>query len=310
MTALPDNGEKNDLPHVTILTLNWNRRDDTAECLQSLAMLDYPDFEIALVDNGSTDGSVSFLLERFPHITILENQENLGYAAGMNRGIEYALRNNSPYVLILNNDTIIDRNALRELVTVAESDQRIGFVSGKVYYFHERNTLQEVGKEVDLLRATATNIGQGEKDTGQYDTLRDYQFLDDVFWLVRTEVFRNIGMYDPVFFLHFEETDLCARANTRYRLVYTPKAKIWHKVSQSSGGAGSPLVSYYLARNQIIFSWKHLPGVPYFLLFLMYFLLIATPQRIGGHLIHRRRRNTLSHVQGIIAGLRWVISGP
>jgi GT2 family glycosyltransferase len=297
------------LPHVSILTLNWNRKDDTAQCIRSLEALDYPDFEIILIDNGSTDGSVASLRDQFPRLIILENLVNLGYAAGMNRGITYALGRNSPYLLILNNDTVIDRDALKELVRVAESSSEIGFVSGKVYYFQERDTLQEVGKEVDLIRGRSTNVGQGEKDVGQYDSLRDFQFLDDVFWLVKAEVFRTIGMYDPVFYLHFEETDLCARANTRYRLVFTPHAKIWHKVSQSTGGPGSPLVSYYLARNQIIFSRKHLPGTGPFMLFLLYYLFIATPRRIGGHLVHRRTRNVFSQLSGIAAGMHWVVFG-
>jgi GT2 family glycosyltransferase len=298
--------EDDSFPKVTIITLNWNRKDDTVDCVKSLLKLDYPDYEIVVVDNGSTDGSAETFRETFPNITLIENKKNLGYALGFNTGIKYALEQNVKYVLILNNDLVIDENALKSLVTVAESDSRIGFVSGKVYDYYEPNKLQSIGRIINLNVGSMRIIGGGEIDHGQYNEIREYKFLDDVFWLVRTEVFKKVGMYDPNFFLQFEETDLCARANKFFKLVYTPYAKIWHKGGQSSGGLGSPTPTYYLARNKIIFMQRNASSRQ-FLSFILYFLLIQTPNVLTSHIKRKRFNSILPHFKGALSGMRWVI---
>lgn len=122
-------------PKAIVVTLNWNRKEDTIECLKSLLELDYANYEIVVVDNGSMDGSAQAIRQSFPNITVIENKENLGYSLGMNTGIKYALEQGVKYVLIMNNDTVIDKGALTELVKVAESDPTIGFVTGKAYFY-------------------------------------------------------------------------------------------------------------------------------------------------------------------------------
>ena len=298
--------EGDSFPKVIIITLNWNRKEDTIECINSLLELDYPSYEIVVVDNGSTDGSVKSFKKTFPDITIIENERNLGYALGMNKGIEYALSKNVKYVLILNNDIVIDKNALKELVKVAKSNPKIGFVSGKVYYHSEPNKLQVTGNIINLNTGSVRHVGAGETDHGQYNEIKEYKFLDDVFWLVRTEVFRKVGMYDPNFFLQFEETDLCARANKYFKLVYTPRAKIWHKASQSSGGVGSPIITYYLARNWIVFMRRNASSRE-FLTFMLYFLMIRTPRILAPSIIRKRFNRIVAHIKGVLSGVRWVM---
>lgn len=294
------------LPKVSIITLNWNRKEDTIECVNSLLNLEYPDYEIVVVDNGSTDGSAESFKKTFLDITVIENKKNLGYALGFNTGIEYALEQNVKYVLILNNDTVINKNALKELVKVAESDPQIGFVSGKVYDYTEPNKLQVVGKIIDFNIGSVRNVGGGEIDHGQYDEIKEYKFLDDIFWLVRTEVFRKVGMYDSNFFLIFEETDLCARANKYFKLVYTPHAKIWHKKSQSSGGAGNPINTYYMARNWVVFMWRNVSSRQ-FQIFMLHFLMIQTPKTVASFIIRKRFNRIVPKIKGVISGMRWVV---
>lgn len=298
--------EDHSFPRVIIITLNWNGKDDTIECINSLLELDYPNYEITVVDNASTDNSVKAFKETFPDITLIGNKENLGYALGFNTGIEYALEQNVKYVLILNSDTVIDKNALKELVKVAESDSKIGFVSGKVYYYNKLDKLQIVGKIINFNTGSIHNIGGGEIDHGQYDEVREYKFLDDVFWLVRTEVFKKVGVYDPNFFLQFEETDLCARANKFFSLVYTPHAKIWHKGGRSSGGWRSPTETYYLAQNKIIFMRRNASSKQ-FLSFMIYFLLIQTPKILAARIIHKRFNCILPYIKGTVSGMRWIM---
>src|SRR3989339_346256 len=125
-------------PLVYILILNWNGKEDTLECLSSLKKIDYPNYKTIVIDNGSTDDSVKIINKKYPKIKIIENKKNLGYAEGNNVGIRYALKNKADYVLILNNDTIVDKKFLTELVKVGESNEKVGIVGPNVYcYFFQ-----------------------------------------------------------------------------------------------------------------------------------------------------------------------------
>src|SRR3990170_4180108 len=123
------------LPNVVFVILNWNQGEITAECLESLQALTYPNYGVVVVDNGSTDGSQKIISSRFPNITLIENGINLGFSEGNNVGIKYALLQCADYVLLLNNDTVVSPDFLNELVEVAESDPRIGVTTPKIYYF-------------------------------------------------------------------------------------------------------------------------------------------------------------------------------
>lgn len=292
-------------PKVCVVTLNWNRKEDTIECIESIQKMDYPNYEIVIVDNGSTDGSTDAFRERFSEITVIENERNLGYSLGFNKGIEYALSRNIPYILILNNDTIVDRRLLTECVKLAECDPKIGFVSGKVYSYHETNRLQTVGKTGSIERLI--HVGAGEVDRGQYDTIREYEFLDDVFLLARKEVFEKVGMYDPNFFLYYEETDLCARVRKAgFKLMYTPHAKLWHKGSLSTGGGVNPINTYYLARNKILFL-KRNASPTQFKRFLVKYSLFRFPIQLGCHIKHKQFNCIIPHMKGVVSGVIWLL---
>lgn len=299
--------DNEEFPKVGILTLNWNGKEDTIECVKTLLGLDYPNYEIVVVDNASSDGSVNEFKKAFPNIDIIENESNLGYAMGFNKGIEYYLDKDIKYIFILNNDTIVDNSALKELIRVAESDVRIGFVSGKVYYFDKPNRLQVVGKELNYRTGVIKNIGQDEIDNGQYDEIKEYKFIDDVFWLVRSEIFRSIGMYDSSYFLQFEETDLCARSNKYYRLMYTPKAKIWHKGSKSGGGLSNPVHTFYLARNRVIFFWRN-AKLDQFCTFVIFFTFVKTPISVLYLLTQGNYYSAFAHIKGLFSGFKFVLS--
>jgi len=245
-------------PQVIAITLNWNGREMTLDCVESLLECQYPKLEIIVVDNGSSDGTPEAVRARFPDVTVIENGKNLGYSKGFNRGIDHAMGRGAEYLLILNNDTRIDPLAVDELVEVAKSDDKIGFVTGKVYSFDEPQRLQTVGNHNHPWNLVGGHVGMNEMDEGQYDEIMDYDFIDDVFWLVRREVVEKVGMYDPEFFLYFENTDWCARARRAgFRLVYTPMAKLWHKGSMSSGGGTNPVNTFWMARNRYPFMWRN-----------------------------------------------------
>jgi GT2 family glycosyltransferase len=245
-------------PRVTALTLNWNGRRWLGECVKSLLELDYPNYEVVVIDNGSTDGSQDYVRTDFPGVTLLENETNLGYARGFNVGLEYGYRHGADYFLIMNNDAVIDRDALKALVQTAQERPAAGFVTGKVYWYDRRNVFQTVGKFEDPIYWSGRHIGWYETDVGQYEEVSERMFMDDIFTLVSRRLYEEIGGYDPQLFLQCEEFDWQARAKRQgWRLYFNPRAKLWHHGSLSMGGVGSPTSEYFFVRNAIIVMARH-----------------------------------------------------
>lgn len=246
-------------PLVFVLTLNWNGKQITIDCVESILKSYYPNFRVVVIDNGSTDGSVKILRDKFSHhLTVLDNDTNLGYARGFNIGLKYGFeKNGADYCLIINNDIIIDPRAISELVKVAKTDENIGFVTGKVYYYDKPHILQTVGKKEDPIIWNGEHIGNKEEDKGQYDEIRERYFADDVFTLVIKGLYQDTGGYNPIFFLQGEEYDWQARAKKLgYKIMYTPYAKLWHKDSWTIGKQ-SAKKAYYDARNPMLVILLH-----------------------------------------------------
>lgn len=241
------------VPKVFVITLNWNGKQWLEDCLVSVLALDYPNFEVVMADNGSADGSVALVRQAFPSVHIVENGCNLGYARGFNAGLEYAAARGAEYFLIMNNDTVIDPGALGALIETAQVQPRAGFVTGKIYFYSRPDTLQTVGKKEDPITWNGDHIGWLERDIGQYETVEERIFVDDVMTLVDRRLYDDVGGYDGQFFLQCEEFDWQARAKQKgWKLYYTPKAKLWHRVSMSMGGAGSPIGRYFDTRSQMV----------------------------------------------------------
>ena len=302
-----------DEPLVCSITLNWNTKTDTTECMESICGLNYTNIQRFVVDNGSEDGSVLYLLERFgDRITIIENGENLGYAKGFNVGIDHAMRKDPSYLLIHNSDITLDRDALRELVHAAEVDSSIGFVTGKVYYHNKPDIIQTVGKRDRVQFASGSlspNIGTHERDIGQYDIVKDYDFVEDFILLVRSDVIRKAGPYDPDFFLMAEIEDWCVRVRRHgFRIIFTPKARIWHKGSLSSGGRGYNLmIKYYLSKNRFLFMKKNYSGA-ILERFVLRTFMIEFLREILPYIVLMKYGVVWAIIRGKISGLKWYVS--
>lgn len=258
---------------VAIIVLNWNGGKDTLECLESLKKLDYPDYEIVVVDNGSTDGSPQLIKKRFPEIILIENEKNLGFAEGNNVGIRFALEKGAKYIFLLNNDTIVDEDILGHLIRVAESDSAIGILGPKIYYHSEPNKIWFVGGVINWRTGRAAHFGMNEVDKGQFDELKEVDYVTGCALMVRREVIEDIGLMDSRFFLYYEETDWCTRAKkVGYKIMFEPQAKVWHKISISTGGVESAVGYYYYARNKLLLARKNLSLVNWlkFLFFYSY----------------------------------------
>lgn len=296
-------------PKLYIITLNWNGKSDTIECLQSLYKIEYPNYEIVVVDNWSTDDSVEVFKNKFVGLSVIENKKNLGYGAGVNKGLEFAYFKGADYFLILNNDTIIDRMAPTEMVKLAESDADVGFVSGKVYFYDKLDIIQTVGKKENRICLAEGQIGMRERDVGQFDKIEDRDFVDDVFLLVRRRVIEEVGMYDPQFFAYGEIIDWCVRVRKAgYKIMYTPGAKIWHKVSMSTGGGSNPINIYYITRSRIICIKKHFSPARFCFYTAVLFFYYA-PRTIVSYSKRRQFGMLLGYLKGIGCGMLWALGG-
>src|SRR6185437_8299738 len=257
-------------PNVSIVILNWNSYQMTSDCVRSLEKIDFPNYEVVLVDNGSHDGSPDQLAREFPHIRLLRNKQNLGFAGGNNVGIRDALERNPDYLLLLNNDTVVAPNFLSELVQVAESDAMIGLLNPKIYYFDPPDRIWYAGGIRKPGRVFPIHLGLRQRDDGSYNQLKEVSFITGCALLIKTEVVQQIGLLDELFFLSFEDADWSMRASRAgFKQYYVPASVIWHKDSYDTaknlGVAGK---NFHTMRNAVLFARKHLEG-RYWPLFVM-----------------------------------------
>lgn len=246
-------------PTVYIVLLNWNGRTDTVECLESLLQLEYPNYKVIVVDNGSTDGSVETISNLFPGISLLRNGKNIGYAGGNNVGIQWALEHGANYILILNNDTTVHPELVEHLIRVASLDPTIGLLGPANYYYSKPTTIWTVGAMMGRPPHSGfVTIGEGDPD-GFWKTTTQFDALVGSAILIRRDVIEKIGLFDERFFLCYEEFDLSVRAREAgYKCLFVPEAKIWHKVGSALGVEDSPLRTYFNTRNRLLWSRKHL----------------------------------------------------
>jgi len=262
-----------DRPKVSIIVLNLNGFDDTRECLYSLQQINYGNFEIVVVDNGSTDGSEKKLRKEFPQLTILQSGVNLGYTGGNNIGIKYALKHEADHLFILNNDTLVDHNFLGYLVETEQKFKGKVIVSPLVFYQDyqgQKDRVWAAGGKFSWARGRARHLFEGEIYSGKRILRPDY--LVGCGLLIPREVFEVAGFLDERLFFSFEDIEFSFRAKRfGFSCVVDTKALIWHKVSATAGYL-SQFSIYLQTRNRIIFMREHTFFIHY-LLFLLYFLV-------------------------------------
>lgn len=259
-------------PKVAIIVLNWNNRADTVECIRSLEGVSYPDFEAVVVDNGSSDGSEAAIKAAFPGLRVIQTGRNLGFAGGNNVGIRDALARGFDYVLLLNNDTVVDPGFLGEMINAGESGPSTGIVGPRIYYFSEPGRIWYAGGTVDYWKGRLEHVGFNAMDGDEYGRAGDTMLVAGCAMLIKRQVFEKIGLlYEPMF-LYFEDSDFCARASRAgYRIAYAPSAKVWHKVSQTTAKLKG-VQSYYNIRNWLLFMRRN-ARPEHLLAFLPYYLV-------------------------------------
>jgi hypothetical protein len=260
---------------IFVIILNWNRAKDTIECIKSLQKIK-ENLEIVVVDNASVDDSVlkienSLKSTKFK-FSILRNDTNLGFAEGNNVGIKYALKNGANYVMVLNNDTIVDKNIVFEFLLAAKENPKAGVFSPKIYFapgfeYHKKRykktdqgrVIWYAGGIIDWNNVYGINRGVDEVDSGQYENVETLDFATGACMFLRASALREVGLFNKLYFMYLEDADLSLRfKKCGWEVLYVPRARLWHKVAQSSG-IGSGLNDYFLTRNRINFAVNYAP---------------------------------------------------
>jgi len=238
---------------VTVVLVNINQKRDTLECIESLYKTNYKDLEVILVDNGSKDGSPEAIESQFPEVLVIRTYDNLGFTVANNIGISEALRRGAEYLLILNNDTIVDEHVIEELLAPMKRDFSVGMTVLKMYFYDRPRVISFAGGWVDRNSGQCVSLGYGEPDHGQFNTQLECGFAPGCGVLVRKGVLEAVGMFWSPYFIYYEDVEWSVRARDKgYRIIYVPSAMLWHKVS-TAFGSESPYLLYLMSRNRLFF---------------------------------------------------------
>ena len=241
---------------VSVIILTWNGKALLKECLDSLALQTYRDFEVILVDNGSRDGSAGYVRELYPWVRLVELPENVGFAEGNIRGFVPAA---GEFIVTLNNDTRVVPEFLAELVGAVQADRNIGMVAAKMCNFYQTGRIDSVGVQ-PTMAGLGINVGVGERDNGQYDKQAEVFGPCAGAALYRRTMLEETGFFDPDFFAYYEDLDLAWRGRLAgWQAVTAPAAVVYH-VHSATGGRMSPFTVYHVQRNKWYVLLKNWPS--------------------------------------------------
>jgi GT2 family glycosyltransferase len=247
-------------PRVRVVVLNWNGRDMTVDCLHSLLAMTGVKFSITVVDNGSSDNSAEAIQREFPDMQVIANKQNLGFAAGCNVGMEEALKEHGrDYILLVNNDTVVDPGMLAELVKEADRDPKVAVCSPKIYYYDPRDLLWWAGGTYSQWTGMALHTGRREQDEGRYDSVRNLDWATGCIMLLRIKALREVGLFDAKIFANSEDVDLSLRVREAgYLIRYVPAARVWHREGVDlRRNVGERLRFFMFMRNTLWVMHKH-----------------------------------------------------
>ena len=244
--------------------------------IKSLKKISYRNYEIIAVDNGSTDGSQKELKKNFGEVILLENKKNLGLAEGTNVGIRKALKNNSKYVLVMNNDMVVRKDFLNILVDSMEKHPEVAVAGPKLYYMNPKDIIWCAGCDYHPWGFSPRQQGEKEKIRDKVNKVVD---AIDCVLMLRSDTLKKIGLFDSdLFFIH-ELTGWCLRATKyKYKCLYVPNSHIWHKVSAAfeKDKRENSISTYYGSRNWLLVIKRNKPLYYFFIVLLLHTTFFAT----------------------------------
>lgn len=286
-----------DWPLVSVITVNYNQSQVTFDLLASLRKITYPNIEIIVVDNASPNDNPDSIKSNYPEITLIKSSKNLGFAGGNNLGIE---KSTGDYLLFINNDTEVQAGFLEPLVAFFQAHPDAGVVSPKIRYHHTPEMIQYAGySELNPYTIRNFSIGYKEIANNQYDIDRPTAFGHGAAMMVPRKVIEKVGMMPDIYFLYYEEIDWGWKIRKAgYQNYYVGNSVIFHKESISTG-KNSPLKTYYMARNRILFTRRNIKGLQKWIS-LAYQILIAGTKNLLLHLAKGEKKHFESYWNGII----------
>lgn len=244
------------LPLVVTVIIYSGRQKDIIECLESLHHNSYSNHKIIVLDYILSDGLATVVRGIYPDVIFVELRENLGYAGNNNVGIKLAIEHNPEWIFILNDDVILDTSCISLLVDIGERDPDIGMVGPLVLHFDEPNIIQSAGGILDKYWKNI-HLDSNQLYQEQFSEVRQVDWISGCAILVRRAVIEQVGMLDPEYFLYWEETEWCLRANLAgWKIINMPNARLWHKGVQRDYQP-KPYVTYYMTRNHLFTLSKH-----------------------------------------------------
>ncbi len=244
-----------EIPQIWGVILAYNNMDDTLECLESLTHVTFSDLKVVLVDNGSTDATVATVRERYPTVHVIENGKNLWVPAGYNVGFEYALQQGADYILLLNNDTTVTENMIDLLLAEARQDPKAGILMPTVAYYDEPEAVWASGARYRKFPPAVIMQTQGDR---LQDLPQLIEYAPSCGLLIRRAAFEKAGLFDPGYLFLNDDWDFCERVRAHGMTIkYVPEARMYHKVSRSTGGPASPLFWQVFAESNVRFYRRH-----------------------------------------------------
>ncbi|KAA2242446.1 glycosyltransferase family 2 protein [Chitinophaga agrisoli] len=288
-------------PLVSIVTVNYNNTAVTCELLASLKRISYPRVEVIVVDNASVEDPTREIIGKYPSVKVMRSEENLGFAGGNNLGIKAAV---GSYLFLVNNDTEFTPGLIEGLLEVFREYPDAGVVSPKFHYFFDKGTIEYAGyHSVDVFTGRNSMIGCREKDQGQYDTISATPYAHGGAMMISREALEQVGPMPELYFLYYEEFDWCEQFRRKgYKIYYQPKSLIYHKESMSTG-KNSPLKTYYITRNRILFMRRNVQ-LPARLVFLLYFIFLTVPKNTLQFLLQRESVHLKAFWRAILSNMR------
>ncbi len=240
-------------PKVGVILVNWNGAEFTIPCIESLLKSNYPNYQIIVVDNGSRDGSPERIVQEYPQVELLRQLSNSGLPKARNQGIECALKLGSEYAITLDNDTRADRDMISHLVGTAELANRASVVGPKIYWLHHPNRLWFAYGRLSLWTGVYSNPVYNQVDQGQFEEPVEMEVASGCCMLIPKKVFQTVGGFDEAFgrWAH-DDVDWslrCRRAG--FGIIFSPKAKLWHRVGGSAQKISGASIRYHATRDQL-----------------------------------------------------------
>lgn len=287
-------------PEISIVLLNLNQHKITIDCIKSLIDNDYTNFEIILVDNGSTDDSLKIfcsIKQEFPNLKLIENGENLGFAEGNNVGIR---NSEGDYILLLNNDTIVKKNFLSSMIEATKKFPKAGAFGPKMYFWDKRSDIWHIGGEITrFLNFVPTPFKYK-------DVYKKVSWLSGCALMMKRETLQKVGLLNSSFFIYLEDVEWSIRATKAgYDLIYVPDAELWHIGSVSSQKiGGKPFFIYLGYRNKLFLLKNQFTGLIATCVYFETIMILLV--RAGLSLLKGNRINGMAYFYALMDGVRGI----